>query len=135
MVSDWALQIEAERERNLDRLLKHVDFFEYVADNIERFESLDARVDMLESMFNAIKDRSFDDDSSDEHDTQVESINVKRGVAAYGLKMLGKTNREIAQILWPTEEYDENRHGTYIRRDVRQAKHMLIGLSSVLPPD
>ncbi|WP_243311513.1 hypothetical protein [Fundidesulfovibrio agrisoli] len=141
MVSDWALQAQAEREKKLEYIADNIDLFEFIADNFQAYESAEARIDMLESMVNSLQKtipqavvRDVDENLAD-IDMSISSTNIKRGVAAYGLKMLGKTNREIAAILWPKQEYSEARHGRYIRRDVAQAKEALAGLSSVLPQD
>ena len=129
----WLQEIEEERRRNVDRFTDSVagqeDKLSGLLERLDVIDGFEARIDFLESLHSSIEQRinSKKDDAVEINNDGVSddllnhSVNVKRGVAAYGLKSLGKTNREIALILWPGQEYDADRHATYIRRDVRLA--------------
>lgn len=146
-VGDWGLECERKRRENLENFAERIaGQEEKLAGLLERLDVIDgleARIDFLEGLFEGIEGKISNIESKEIHvendeyldELTTSSIDIKRGVAAYGLKSLGKTNREIASILWPKEEYDENRHGPYIRRAVRAAKAMLKNLTNVLPQD
>jgi len=130
-VGEWGLECERKRREDLENFAERIagqeDKLSGLLERLDVIDGLEARIDFLESLYSGIEERINvrqddaieinNDDVSD--DLLNHSVNIKRGVAAYGLKSLGKTNREIASILWPGQEYDADRHATYIRRDVR----------------